>query len=353
MTMGTAVVHGVGDKSSRGAARFQGLILAAVAFCLVLPTSLDGQVIRTVGQVTSLAPSVAARLGKVLQIAVDRSGRIAIRTEAKGIQRITVLHGVRDSTGVDLSLSRLGEPGDIAFIVGGRAILALDHVMGRLVPLAVMPRDSSLLGRPRDLDLGLALSMCAMDGKAFVLGWRDTRLPGNVIQVVDWRTGARFAFGAPFGDSPNPLVQQTWTAGQLLCLPDQHLVVLASRDYPEVRAYDEDGRLQWTTGLNDFRRFVVTQVPRGVRYGLPPDSLFDQVRGLFQVDSGTVAVQVVRRKGWRGAERIVRTELLAVRNGRVEGVQGDLPVVAAAWNGWLATVDAASGKVAFLRYIVK
>lgn len=199
---------------------------------------------------------------------------------------------------------------------------------------------ASVLG----LDGLMAVSgVCSINGRAFVLG--TTRPPdqSKLVHVLAEDGAVSTSFGEPFGGS-DEFSRLFYGPGRLLCVPEAQLIVVASHYYPELRAYDERGKLRWVHTIPDYRGVTYRETAPGrMEYIYPDDDVWDYTRSLFQASEDVVALQVTRRRGRLLDSPLagVRTMLIASSTGREIGIQTDVPLVTAAGAGRLFSIDEA------------
>lgn len=203
-------------------------------------------------------------------------------------------------------------------------------------------------------DIASPRGVCIVDGAMFVLGKSASKDNRLLIHAVDVDGRTTQSFGDSFGptDAMNDLFYGR--NQRLLCLPQQGLMLVASRYYRAVHALDAEGTLLWAQDIPDFRAVTYTEAePGGFLYNYPGDDVWDEVVSLFQVSEAITAVQVQRWQGReaRGPSEGIYTVLLETSTGRPMGVQIDLPIIAAAGApDRLFAVDD-SGALSFLRYV--
>lgn len=191
-----------------------------------------------------------------------------------------------------------------------------------------------------------------MDGATFVLGGSASTDNPLLIHAVgaDGRTTRSFGDGFGPADAMNDLFYRR--NERLLCLPQQGLMLVASRYHHGVHALDAEGTWRWAQDIPNFRAVTYTEAEPGrFIYNYPDDDVWDEVVSLFQVTEAITAVQVQRWRGRdsRGPSEGIYTVLLDTSSGRPMGVQTNLPIVAAGAPDRLFAVDG-SGALSFLRY---
>ena len=204
-------------------------------------------------------------------------------------------------------------------------------------------------------DIASARGVCSVGGAAFVLGKSASKDNRLLIHAVDVDGSTTQSFGDGFGpaDAMSDLFYRR--NERLLCLPQQGLMLVASRYHHAVHALDAEGTRWWAQDIPDFRAVTYTETePGGFTYNYPDDDVWDEVVSLFQVSEAITAVQVQRWRGrdTRGPSEGIYTVLLETTTGRPMGVQTDLPImVAAGAPDRLFAVDGSSA-LWFLRYVL-
>ena len=85
--------------------------------------------------------------------------------------------------------------------------------------------------------------------------------------------------------------QRRSTRRPLLCLPRERLMLVASRSYSEIHAFDDRETLRWTQSIPGYRGITYRgTAPGRFEYIYPPDDLWDSVASLFEATKGVVAV---------------------------------------------------------------
>jgi len=275
-------------------------------------------------------------LGVITYVATDTQGR-ALLLGGPSKQHLFLLNPDGRSSVPPVSLSEIGVP--LAWPVaaafdGANSIAIIDGQSPRWARLH-FGGGRWAMDTLSSTNLSGVSSMCSMDGRRYVMGKVGLSHASGAVHEVSGSGAVKRSFGKPFGDIVNPAVAY----GHLLCQSMQGIVVVASRLYPELRAYTMAGEERWSIPLPSFQSMGFEVEGRLVRFVLPPDSLWDQTVSLFTPAPDIVAVQIGRLRG-RAASRylVMRTVFLSASTGRVLGEQRGLPLVRAATPKWLYAV---------------
>jgi hypothetical protein len=246
----------------------------------------------------------------------------------------------KSNTGADAAM--LGYPIQMA-PVGDHELVVLDAQKPRLARFALQNDSLQLLSVLRLSSLTGVTGACALGGQTFVLGRTTPPEKSKLLHAINPADATvRYSFGDGFGEAKDEFAPIFYGAGKLLCLSREQRLVIASENYPEVRAYDAQGTLLWSRSLPGFRPVTYQQVKRGsFRYNMPEDGLWDATVSVFQPADGLIAVQVGRRKGSVAGTKFttIQTLLLSARDGSIVHVQRDVPFVKSAGAGRLFSVD--------------
>jgi hypothetical protein len=243
------------------------------------------------------------------------------------------------SSSDEMAKARLAHPVKTVFFAP-KNILVLDDRVPSLARFIVTGHDIVFQETIPLGDFSGLSSLSSCRGEVVVLGRTRPVQRSRLIHQLNRNGTIRQSIGEQFGDSEFEHI--VFGNGQIVCLATSGIVLVAPKDYPEVRAYEATGRLRWATTLRGFQSVrLIQEGERSVRFGYPPDSLWDEVSSLFLVSPDVVALQIRRRHG-RSARpdvRLIETRYFSLADGRQLGAQHDLPIVAATVPGELLSVD--------------
>jgi hypothetical protein len=245
---------------------------------------------------------------------------------------------------------RLGFPNQLALSQQGE-LLVLDAQTPRLARFSVRGDSLTLSSVLRLQGMTAVSGMCSLGGRVFIVGITPPTASSKLVHTIGEDGEVTSSFGEVFGPSDQHS-RLLYGHAQLLCMTREGLVVIASDNYPEVRAYDEHGTLLWSREIPDFRQVSYQKTARGgVRFVTPADGLWDSTVSVFSPAEGMVAVQIGRRRG-QGSDTPfsrIETRILSALDGRQLAVQHDLPLVKGTGASRLFAVDEA-GSLSFLSY---
>lgn len=338
-------------KIARGAWRH----VTMIGVVLMPVSTVTGQQIVTANPRPLLVTSPSGRPAQYVSVALPTDqGLIAIEGETNSILLLADdgrLQARTANTGRGAAM--LAYP--IGITSRGPAdFIVLDAQTPRLAHFMVTADTVSLSSVLRLRGLTGVSDVCSVENTLFVLGQTPPDTMSQLIHIVSERGEPLRSFGAGFGPS-NEVSRILFGSGHLECYTGLKRITVASRYYPEVRAYGVRGELLWRLKLTDFRQISYEQpAPGHVRYVYPADSLWDQTISTFAVNKHILGVQVGRTLGRRpnGAYVAIRTILISLDEGRILGVQSNLPLILAATPGRLV-VAGELGTLQMLSYAVR
>ncbi len=220
-------------------------------------------------------------------------------------------------------------------------LLVLDGQSPRIARFSVQGPSSTLVSVVKLRGVTGVTGICGFDGRTFVAGATLPIERSKIIHVIAADGGVNASFGESFGQ-PGEVSRLLYGASRLLCLSQERLIIVASKSYPEIRAYDQGGNLRWKQTLPDYHQISYKEPQPGqVEYTYPPDNLYDQSISIFTVAKGVIAVQVGRRVARQPDTSIksIRTMFLSAVDGGPIGLQMDLPLVKASSAGRLFAIE--------------
>jgi hypothetical protein len=249
--------------------------------------------------------------------------------------------------------ARLGYPVH-AVVVGERELLVLDSQSPRVARFTILPDTVALTSLVRLRGVTGVSGVCELGSRLFVVGvTQPPEKSGLFHQMSDVGQVVR-SFGDGFGPAAEASRILFGTA-RVLCLPQDNRMIVASQYYPGVRSYGDDGRLQWSRTVPDFRAISYRETAPGrIEYTYPADSLWDQTVSVFRPAPDIIALQVGRRYGRNPARglRVVRTLLFRLSDGEPLAAQSDLPIIKSADSSQLYSVEN-DGSLRVLSYSIR
>lgn len=156
----------------------------------------------------------------------------------------------------------------------------------------------------------------------------------------------------------HPILRRRRAVGLTTCWPESDRIVLTSKYFPEIEAFDFGGDLLWSATLPEFLPMEFTIVEGGgLRQAIPEgEGGFNWIVGAVMVDPLTLVVQV----GWQTAQSSAQgldyselvTYLVSSRTGAVLTVDRRLPFIRrGTLNGFLASEQMPFPRVVRYRYL--
>jgi hypothetical protein len=278
--------------------------------------------------------AIEGRIGRIRDIVADLDGNVAILDEEKNEVRLSSIGG--RATGIFRG-GGVGQPHELLSptalsIDRHRQLLVLDARGEQVLSLRYDPGGTlTLLSRVRLRVTGHDL--CTIGDRLFVLGrvTKDPREASSLVHVFARDGRYLRSFGEPFGDV-SPFGQIALGFGHLLCLPQERLVIVTSRLYPEVRAYSANGRLAWRMRISPHSTVeVVEPTPTRVTYRLPESGFYHTCISLYSLPDGVIGLQLgVKSNESRDQDefRAIVTHHFSATTGKALGTQTDLPFIA-------------------------
>ena len=220
-------------------------------------------------------------------------------------------------------------------------ILVLDGQFPRLARFRLNGNALNFVGLMTLDKFASVADACRIGGRLFVLGNSIPAAQTKLIHVVSLSGEISSSFGAPFGPAgASEQARIVFGAGGLICVPSARLVIVASEVYPEVRAYDEDGVLKWTTTIPAFAQVSFREAAGGVRYSYPEGGRWDRVTKVFQPAAHVLGLQVAKHdQASPTSAPALRTIVLSIGSGKILGVQRDIPAIVGASPGRLFAAE--------------
>lgn len=132
---------------------------------------------------------------------------------------------------------------------------------------------------------------CLLDGRIFVQAATDAA----VVHAFDLSGEPRASFAEAYR-SPNALVRNQLSDGPIACSADAGIVAFMPKYLPVIRAYGADGRVRWTSRIENFRPMQMTEGvdEKGQPFldFSPPADGFHFASGLTALPGGVLLVQV-------------------------------------------------------------
>ena len=120
--------------------------------------------------------------------------------------------------------------------------------------------------------------VCSLEGQTFLLGKSGPPDKSMLIHVLAENGEVSESFGDGFGMSDEFGSILYSQEQRLLCLPRERLMLVASRFYSEIHAFDDRGTLRWTQSIPGYRGITYRETAPGrFEYIYPPDDLWDSV----------------------------------------------------------------------------
>lgn len=278
---------------------------------------------------------------RILDVAVDRDDRLATLVETSiGQRSVLVISPDERSVELKLATANLAQPERVAWGSQQDTLLVLDARGSSILHLVVQRDELVPLTTVSGPDLGKASDLCATGSVVVVFGQRDAFNPGKILHAFTQQDDSMASFGRPFGTG-DPLAVSTQSSGSLLCDASERIYA-ASTLYGQIRAYDQSRTLVWQQSVPDFRRIRIETPSRGsgIRYTLPPDSIWDRVVGLWKPTTDVLAVQLSRKRTLTSPDprRKILTYFIHAEDGTIIGSQETLPQVLGVSHGELYTI---------------
>jgi len=164
-------------------------------------------------------------------------------------------------------------------------------------------------------------SICAMKGHIYLFGLNHER----IVHDLSLDRRAMASFGEPFGRYTS-LAEESLAAGKVLCVPQQNLLLVVPRIYPELRAYSPDGKVLWTTRLKHYRPATVYENADGsVTFSRPPTG-YHHLLSAFLASPSVVCIQLGLATDNSHPDRI-ETRFISLHDGREVAEQEGLPLL--------------------------
>lgn len=167
-----------------------------------------------------------------------------------------------------------------------------------------------------------AYRACSLDGSIVLLGRAPVppTEPSPLLHIIGQDGSTRKAFGDGYGNF-GPYAQIGLMFGELLCLPNERIVLVASHAFGQVRAYTSDGDLLWLADVPGFERAIIdeeSQTRVSVRF--PPRGSYQNIVSLVQLTPTIAAVQVatILERGTDSDARPI-THFLRISDGKWVG----------------------------------
>lgn len=133
----------------------------------------------------------------------------------------------------------------------------------------------------------------------------------------------------------------TGTMGELVCVPDQRLIVVAPDRTGDIFGYATDGMLRWRTRLRRYRPPLFKLVPNGSMLGFAPgQKVRDFTIAAVRISPRLLLVQIgtnLMGRQFVGEFESIESRILRLSDGVEIGSQDDLPRVTDAMTGRLVT----------------
>lgn len=319
-------------------------LAAPLAASSVFASVAGGQRLRLESPVATIKHAAdGTKLQAIDDVAVDEVGRILVLDSERS--RILILSRtdakadrVRYPKGFPTTLIH---PIDMDHDENGQLIV-LDDQRARLARFTLRDSAPSAASVLEVAGVSGVSSVCTSAGKIYVLGSGSSVNGMKLVHSITRDGAIQSSFGDQLGY--NDFERILFGYGRLLCLQIPRLVVVASRFYPEIRAYDGAGSLRWRAELSQFRSMTITLRGSTGEYTYPPDSLWDEVSSVFALGRRVIGVQIGRRYGRRLGAKYVRidTRFYSATDGRLLGNQQGLPLIKATTRRQVFAVDQAA-----------
>jgi hypothetical protein len=224
--------------------------------------------------------------------------------------------------------------------IGRDTLVLYDRALLRLSYFSHMGSNLKLLKTVRMQESGTE-DLCTLRGKLIAFGYSSRT--GRILHKVSGSGQRLEAFGDTLF-SGGPSVNSVATSGQILCLEEKGLVLVAPYLKGEILAYNESGRLAWRTVLADYVPVLVKLVAgergrgTGVLMGKPPGhTMTHKTVGIHRLSERFILVQtaVTSRENPGFDFDFVRVEsrILRLSDGVEVARRTDLPFIIAVENG--------------------
>lgn len=238
-------------------------------------------------------------------------------------------------------------PTSVWEVENGRDVMVHDVALRRVSRLDVTGSESRPVSSFRHD--GLMSESCGWSsGRTILRGdWQ-----GGILHIVSADGIVERSFGKGF-NSPSDVTRSGVNEGPMLCLPRQGRIVLASKVLGTIQMYDQQGRLLWEKPVEPFRQVSIrTTSNGGIVHEYPPEGFYHRVISLVSVSDSLLVVQVGEDRASHNSAQYasIRTVLLRIADGRVVGVQINVPHLRAVrGDRAVATVETIDGWVMHVR----
>lgn len=180
-------------------------------------------------------------------------------------------------------------------------------------------------------------SICAMGNT--VLGLAFDRRTQTIVHQLTSGTATPPFFGKPLFEEA--ALNATGTVGDLVCVPDQDLSIIAPDRTGVILGYGAEGTVRWRTSLRGYRPSLFEVVRNGTKFGFHPgQSARDVTLAAVRLSKHYLLVQTGTKmlgESFNGEFSSITSRILRLSDGKEVGMQEDLPRVAHALAGRLVT----------------
>jgi hypothetical protein len=174
-------------------------------------------------------------------------------------------------------------------------LFLLDAANGRIT--TYVEGDTLRMTGTRAIEIS-GYGLCSAADKLFVSSFQQN---GLVHQFAMGATDARIAasFGEPRIQGPlglNPMIQERMGNNPIACVPDEPVIMLASRDLGIVEIIRTDAQDQHAVELPGFERMMIESGDGSLTFGVPESGHYDMLVDIQPAAGGAVAI-VHRVKG--------------------------------------------------------